>query len=394
MKLFEYIKTENYREAKLFGITLMTRTSSFEDRVMHRTQVFAGGVIKTIKNKNLLSDSSNKEILLFNVSVFKWIQDKNYRTYYIFGITVARKSLIEEFKRKYLKYIDKKYDDIYILRANSGEIYLTLTYLIDTLIEKNKSKNPLLVATQKYHVDLINLICPEIPYIYIKNMEFKIVGYKLNIDKFRIFLLFDFCHFQKVENDIQMKPLGEVHYFDEILNRVGLTRSDIKIKPIKIPQSVENCMREKVENIGLNLDNFIFIAPEARSCVPLDNNYWANVINKINNQGFDVFVNITDKNTQFKNCEYKTCKLSLSEAFALAKRAKKIISLRCGFTEVLCQTNVPMDVLYTEFKQRRFFGGLNVKQVLSGFELTKIPLINKNLISEIDTYEYLSMSIL
>ena len=204
-------------------------------------------------------------------------------------------------------------------------------------------------------------------------MEFKIVGYKINIDKFRCFLLFDNCHFQKVENDIKKRPLGEVHYFDEILDRVELTHSDIKMRPIKIPQAVENRMLEQVKNIGLNLDNFVFIAPEASSSIPLDDRYWINMIKQINNQGIDVFVNITDKNTYFQNCEYKTCKLSFSEAFALAKYAKKIISLRSGFTEVLCQTSVPMDVLYTEFKQRKSFGELSAKQVFSGFEIAKLP---------------------
>ena len=61
---------------------------------------------------------------------------------------VVRKiSLFETFKKQYSKFFEGDYDDIYILRANSGESYLTLTYVLDSLIKRNKSKKPLLVAT-------------------------------------------------------------------------------------------------------------------------------------------------------------------------------------------------------------------------------------------------------
>ena len=141
MKIYEYIKGENKRTAKLFGLTIMEQTSDY--MTSERYQKFFGGIISTIKINDKYIDCSNKEIKIFNQTIIKLYEKNNYRIYCIGNKELYRVSLFNEFKRKYFKYLDKKYDDIYILHANSGETYLTLTYIIDALIKKNNSKSPL-----------------------------------------------------------------------------------------------------------------------------------------------------------------------------------------------------------------------------------------------------------
>ncbi len=386
MKLYEYIKEENERTAKIFGIPVMKQTSDY--MTAERYQEFLGGLVTTIKLSSKESDSSNKEIKILGKSVIKRLEENNFRTYSFLGFEYRKISLIKEFKKQYFKYFDKEHDDIYILRANSGEIYLTLTYLIDSIIKKNGSKKPLLVATQKYHIDMIKMICPDLPYVYIKKLNLKVVGDSFKIDHFRFFLLFDAIHFRKVELDIKGNEIGKHHYFKSILERLDFSEEDLKMRKMTVLPDAEQSMLEKVEKTGLNLDKFVFLAPEAQSCKLYDEDFWVFLVNKLQEMGYDVFVNLVEKDIKLKNAiDFKTCDLSFAEAFALAKRAKRIVSLRSGFTEFLLQTGVPIDVLYTKFRHRHIFNDMSSYHVLHGFGLVQLPFVDISKIREFNMFE-------
>lgn len=386
MKLYEYIKEENERTAKIFGIPVMKQTSDY--MTAERYQEFLGGLVTTIKLSSKESDSSNKEIKILGKSVIKRFEENNFRTYSFLGFEYRKISLIEEFKKQYFKYFNKEHDDIYILRANSGEIYLTLTYLIDSIIKKNGSKKPLLVATQKYHIDMIKMICPDLPYVYIKKLNLKIIGDSFKIDNFRFFLLFDAIHFRKVELDIKGNELGKHHYFKSILERLDFSNENLKMRKMTVLPDAEQSMLEKVEKTGLNLDKFVFLAPEAQSCKLYDEDFWVVLVNKLQEMGYDVFVNLVEKDIKLKNAiDFKTCDLSFAEAFALAKKAKRIVSLRSGFTEFLLQTDVPLDVLYTKFRHRHIFNDMSSYHVLHGFGLIQLPFVDITKIREFNMFE-------
>lgn len=386
MKIFEKNKTDFKREFKLLGFSLMEQETDYNTTT--RIQRFLGNLVTTIKTKDYKTDNSAKEIRVLNHPIIQRLDEDNFRKYILFGKVVKEISYIEKFKKENFKYFDKKYDDIYILRANSGEIYLTLTYVIDKLIERNQSKNPLLVATKKYHVDMIKMICPNIPFIYIENIDLRFTGLEFKIENFRFFYLFDNPHFQKVELDIKHKPFGEAHYFKSILDDLNMTYDDISMRTMIVPLQDEASMIEKVSKIGLNLNNFIFISPEAQSCKLYNEDFWCELINILNKEGYDVFVNRVTKDVNLEYATtFKSCNLTFAEAFALAKRAKRIISLRSGFTEFLIQTNTPMDVLYTKFRQRHSFDDLDITHVMSGFGLLTLPGINKDKIREFNMFE-------
>lgn len=386
MKIFEKIKTDFKREFKFLGLSLMEQETDYNTTT--RIQRFLGNLVTTIKTKDYKTDSSAKEIKILNHPIMQRLDEDNFRKYVLFGKVIKKISYIEKFKKENFKYFDKKHDDIYILRANSGEIYLTLTYVIDKLIERNQSKNPLLVATKKYHVDMIKMICPNIPFIYIKDIDLRFTGLEFKIENFRFFYLFDNPHFQKVELDIKHKPFGEAHYFKSILDDLNMTYDDISMRTMIVPLQDEASMKEKVSKIGLNLDNFIFISPEAQSCKLYNEDFWCELINILNKEGYDVFVNRVTKDVNLEYATtFKSCNLTFAEAFALAKRAKRIISLRSGFTEFLIQTNTPMDVLYTKFRQRHSFDDLDITHVMSGFGLLTLPGINKDKIREFNMFE-------
>lgn len=70
------------------------------------------------------------------------------------------------------------------------------------------------------------------------------------------------------------------------------------------------------------------------------------------------------------------------------QKSKKIISLRSGLTEFLVQTNIPVDVLYTKFRNRHFYDDMSVEQVMSGFSIRKLYNVNPKLINEYNFQNY------
>lgn len=380
MKLYDYSKQKYRKTSKIFGFPVLVQI--FNHSGNKRYQYFLHGLIKTCKVKDSCKHHIEKEIKICNKFVIKRIEDGSNCCWYLGDKLIKKVSVLEFFRKKYIKYFDKKYDDIYILTANSGEIYLFLTYIAKVLFKKNCSKSPLLVATKQYHTELIKMICPDIPYVYIKNLDINIKKEVFKINNFRFFMVFPQEYFADVEINIKTNKIGQVHYFNEMLKFFNIKKEELMMNEIIVPSESEKSMLEKVKNIKLDLDNFVFIAPEARSCELLDNKFWIEIINNYRKQGVDVFVNFADGGVDLTGADFKSCFLTYSEAFALARRAKKIISLRSGFTEFLMQTNVPLIVLYSNFKNRKFFKFINVENIMAGFGINQIPYKNKNNILE------------
>lgn len=359
MKIYEYIKKDNKRITKILGLKVLEQISN--NTGTEKVQKFLNGILTVTKGNDLYS-------------------------YKLFGKTIYENSILNIFKKEYFKYLSDEYDDIYILNANSGETYLILTYILNILIKRNQSKKPLLLATRKYHIDLIRMLCPDIPFIYTKKLNLKISEDKFKIDNFNFYLLLPSSYFRETEINIQKHQ--REHYFKSILKRLQLSEADIAMRKVIIPSDIETSMTAKISQTNLNINKFVFLAPEALSCKLYNDDFWCTLINTLQAKGYDVFVNLTKDDIKLTNAQdYKTCSLTFSEAFALAKHAKRIVSLRSGFTEFLIQTQTPMDVIYTPFKQRNSFERVDINHVISGFGLYQLPYINKNIIREINTNE-------
>lgn len=392
MKIFETLKSDGNRAVKLFGITIYKKNiidfinnSSIKTK---RSQSLLNGLININKININFGYHIEKKIIILGKTFFTRIEDGDVKTSYCFGKVIKQESSKENFVNKYLKIFDNKYDDIYILNANSGEIYLFLTYFFDSYLKKNDSMAPLLVATKKYHLELVKMICPEVPIIFIDKRFINLKENQYNINNFRFFNIFCDYYFRKVEFDIKNNPLGISHYCDSIKSYIGLTDSDITMRKASVPAESEKSMLDKISSINLNLDNFVFIAPEAQSCELLPEQFLIDLINKYHKSNVDIFINLVGNCYNLSGVEYKSCFLTYSEVFALAQKSKKIISLRSGLTEFLLQTNVPIDILYTNFRLRPIFKDMSVEKVMSGFSIRKLFNVNQKLVNEYNFQDY------
>lgn len=381
MQIFENKKKGHSRIIKLFGNVIFITTSGYKKR----TQRFFGNFISTQKTSDK-NDNETKITKILDYIVAKRETTENYRKTYFFGKLISSIDLNKRFIKKYKEYIDG-YKHIIVLHSKSGEAYLFLTYVLDAFLRKNNiNKNILLIATKKYHIDLINLLCPEIPHCYIKNMKIFRKNHTI-INDYNFYTMFPGHHFVEVEKDIKNNPLDTAHYFYSIIDELGIKKEELGFRQVKMSEELKNRAITKARKSGLNLEKFIFIAPEAASCEEYDNEFWVDLCNELQQNSYDVFFNIVDKDTDIVGCSYKTCDLTFSEAFVLAKTSKGIVSLRSGLTECLLQTNVPIFSLYTKFRNRYVFNDMQVEYVLSGFGLNKLPNVNTQKVFEFNMSE-------
>jgi len=328
-------------------------------------------------------DRIEKEYILFNKTLLKRTDTNAQRTWTgPCGINL-KEDLCKSFNKKYYKYY-KDYDDVYLFYINSGEVFLFLKYVLHKLLIKRKSKKPVILTSKKYHKDLVKLFYPDIPCIHIEEIkspcqktEFTVCGYNFT-------LIIPKGHFDKIEQKAQENKSDFSNYFLPIIDLYDCERNNIEQIKTKLPPEFEKTMLEKIEKINLNLNNFIFLAPEAESCNKLPDEFWIGLIKILKKRGYDIFVNLTKKRTGLNNIEFKSIFLSYGEAFALARYAKRIITLRSGICELLSEIGVGMDILYTDFRKKPFFRDLTCKQVMRTFSLNNLPGIDMKNINEID----------
>ena len=286
MAIFENKKKGHSRIIKLFGNVIYITTSGYK----RRTQRFLGNIISTQKicDEN---DNETKITKIFDHVISRRETDEYYRKTYFLGKLISSIDLNKKFIRKYKKYING-YENIIIIHSNSGEAYLFLTYVLDAFLRKNNiNKNVLLVATKKYHIDLINLLCPEIPHCYIKKMKIFRKNH-ININGQNFYMAFTGQHFIQTEKDIKNNPLDTAHYFYSIIDELGIKKEELGFRQVKISEDLKNGAITKARKIGLNLDKFVFIAPEAASCEEYDNEFWVDLCNELQQNGYDIIASI------------------------------------------------------------------------------------------------------
>ena len=290
-------------------------------------------------------------------------------------------STIESFYKEYFQYLPHEFDGAYILHANSGEIYCFLAYLAKAHIKKNNIQKPLFVATKPYHKDIIKLFFPKEPYIYYdmyqKEPRLNTFEDSFEYGNYRFYQIFSTRHFDEVNSNV-----GKIHYFDAMLNTLDIKRDEVSLSLPKLGAKTKKDVIKIAEKIGLNIDNFVILAPEAPLTInPMPSTFWNSLVRELDWNDYDIFVNAI-KPTEIKG---KTCNLSLSELFALCTYAKAVISLRSGVSEFLIPTKTKNITLCPRF---HWSAALSAQRCIDAYSLMKLPFIDKKQVYEINTELY------
>lgn len=378
-KVFSNIKDNNSRCIKVLGLKIFEEFSNDSFRI----QKFVGNLVYT---KRLRSPVRERKVFKFlNIPISERIIENDVMKYNLLGFTYKKIDLQNVFYNKYLKNLKIDYDDVYILHANSGEAYLFFAYCAKAFLSKNNSKKPLFIATQDYHIDIVNMYLPGAKTILLENLRLKTKSDRWIVNNHNCYMIFSAIHFNNVEKETCRKEIGQVHYLNSIDKTLNISKQDYTKPIVKIAPLVKQSLNEKINSINLDLNNFVIIAPEAQTCEELSHSLWQQVVRELKQRDFDVFLNIVNKESYINGC--KSTFLTYQEVFQLATKAKAVISLRSGFTEFLLPAEIPNITVYTKFRERKK-NAFSVEKTISAFSMHKFPFVNHNLISELNINDY------
>lgn len=267
---------------------------------------------------------------------------------------------------KIIRKVGKKYDSIFYLRAGLGEAYI-FYLMIEEYIKRHNFKRPCIVCHRKFYSELTKMFVPQIPFYHVdlpqdvvnrtlknRNFEYRGITFNVNPSTLREILVVWDKYRAKTENR---------HYIDVLKELNSISNLTLK-RPIITSKDKQKALR-KAKKIKLNLDNFIFLIPEANFFCLLDDSIWENIRNQLKLKGYDIFVNTTE--------------FTVQEAYYLATLSKGIIGVRGGFSEILSTVDVPKHIIYTK----------NIAKVIESlniFTLKKYPLVNKETLFEYECF--------
>lgn len=367
MKFLTCEKLDGIRVTKLMGMKILID----ERGKGKKDQTFFGGIIKT--HKVFSEDYVEKHIVVFNLDVYKYQRQGNDIKYFLFNRKFKEMSLGEKFYRKF-KRIMANHDDIYILHANIGETVVFLR-LARAYFKKNGSKSPLIIGLKPYHKDLVKMFLPDVDVKIVKSVKVSLYPDGFSVKGYNVKLIFPKSHYDKVEDALRDKNSDKKHFVEFILDYLGLTEEDFSGFEFSVSEREKEVLRKKTEKIGLDIDNFVFISPEANTCEDVGYDYWKELGEKYKKEGVDVFCNVVKEKERFE--EFKQCKLSLKEVYILASWAKEIVGLRSGLMDLLVLTGTPMKVIYTKARHRESFNPLSAEEIMTGFSLKKFDNVRE-----------------
>lgn len=308
-----------------------------------------------------------RDIYFLGKPIIQYSRNSSYKYIDIF----PKNSLLKISQEKYRHLLaGKDYDSIYFLWNNTGETWQFLR-ISRSYFKKNNSKKPIIITDKKYHDDLVRMMLPEFENIRISlSYEQRLIIEKMYKKLFpqKTYLVFNFAHFSKLESELQKGK--DIHFYDAILNTLGLKRNRMDYIEPKISKEAELSALAKAKEMNLDINNFVFISPEAKSNRTPSQEFWTKIENELNLLGYDTYFNIVGVLNTISGKNKKCIKLNIEEGLALASHAKAVIGLRSGFMEILQSAHKPIFCIYTGFRKRRT-PAMTADKVLRGFTLEK-----------------------
>lgn len=272
------------------------------------------------------------------------------------------------------KQLGEQYDLVWICRVNAlGENYL-LTQLYKSVLEKYKTKKFCFVVHNEIHANMLRMfVDAPIVKTNISNLVLNDVlqekEYKYQGTVFRT----HHCGVDELNELFRVKYKNGLNkHYAEVIRENSKAKEFIYSAPKFSPEAIQ-----RVESIqGLNLENFVLLQPEAKSVLPIDEEFWKKLAVEIRAKGYDIFVNT--KNGTPTDLGFSEV-LTVEEVTYLASKSKAIIGLRCGILEVFSILKRPMHVLYTPHR----FSDIGTDRTLEIHSMLGYPFIDKE-----HTFEY------
>lgn len=240
-----------------------------------------------------------------------------------------------------------KYKSFKIIESNLGEaVIFALTY-------KHWWNGEMVVVTKRYHLDVFKMLAPEVPVFLCreKSSFWETSEYKNHTFSFVL-----------SNHDLGQMNLTQRHLFDNWQNYLGKKLQSEKYAEPVVSEEARVSATQKLKNMGLSLENLIFISDEALSLTPLPEEFWSSIIKAIQDKKYQFFIN----KSQGDNI------LTIEETYFVASHCKMIIALRSGLIDLLCLINKPLRIIYTTNPA--------ITDIQPMYDLKKFPFCTKEVI--------------
>lgn len=363
MKIWQIVKGKGLASSyRVCGYPIYTVT----ERTNLRERKFCQGLISSKKIFDHDRGIRLKEFLLCGLRISQYGIWEYQFIFRLFGIQLRKEEISLTFYKKYQSKIPTNTDYLFFLITGMGELSLCLSLCLKSFMKQHDICHPLFITNVKYHMSLVNIFWPSLKILYVEDSLFPRWG-EFKVNNIRALYLFPTLYFQQVEQNSKTK---EVHFFEAILDCLKLSLNNLFINPPKITDKYQQSAKEKLRLMGLTNQKFVFIAPEANSCVEINKSFWYNLVVQIRKKGLEVVFNPMKRPCP---ADCHMADFTLQEAFVVAQHAHAVIGLRSGLLDLLSMTGTPIHAIYTSFKKRIDFPPMSASHVKKGFDLEKLP---------------------
>lgn len=275
---------------------------------------------------------------------------------------------------KILEFVPKEHDHIWIIRTMGlGETQL-LNFMMEELTKKWRMKNPCFASNNKIFKELFELYTDK-PFYHI---NLSIMSYAPYLKNRNIKYKGKYFHIYHNTADESLTWLKQ-HEAGDTSHAITAYKKWLDIKEFQpiyphFSEAIKQSAIEKIKSINLNIDKFVFFVPEANTMEKTTKYFWTKLTQEFENKGYDVYVNTVSGNTAYG----KSSQLNIQEAAYIASLAKRIISLRCGFCEILAALKHRPDLFVIYNKH----GAISTDNFLKIYSFKEYPFVNTNI------YEY------
>lgn len=378
MKLYRREKSRYGGKTTFLGITLFSW--DFAPDIERTDRRICNGIVTMVKQRLEGTGRTQRSFYFCGARLLHRYDEGDWHLIKVCSLTVRRQSLAALFLKQLapqMTRLPQPPDDVYILHTALGEGYLILAYFLAAFIRRRPGRHPLLVTSVGVK-QLVVMLGIKIPYICVPDLQVYSREREFAIGAQRFWNLY--------------RPADcsdGAHFFAGIQRYLQVPPARAPTYSIAIPRDTEAAAWAKARGMGVDLDNFVLIQPEANTCALLPPGLWREFARRLTaaGQGTDVVV-ILGKNRFLARelREFKSLDLSLAEAFALARRARRVIALRSGFTETMLQTGTVLEVIYTGTNHQPGSRGEDTRRF---FSLTNIPGVDPDRIIERTAEEFI-----
>lgn len=251
-------------------------------------------------------------------------------------------------KNPLTKYLYSFYIKRFVVKLKKDEVGLINkfnigeTYLLCSMLNyfQRKDLKIVLISTKTNHESIFRLFSSNVErYCIVPDLFTKSFNHCRSVVGGGIFSI---CHsklwseFYCNKNSTQLDKLKELALIDR----------DAKISLPTISEASKKQAKKLFESLNLKENKTVIVAPEAKSCMSLDRNFYKSLCRKLKEKGYAVFLNVTDISNSLADTKQSFLPIELVVPFA--DLCGHIISVRSGFCEVASSSNAKFHVIYPD----------------------------------------------